>query len=159
MGIRSLRCNLYLFTCRIKTSVKNVIINRTVEQHCFLRYNTNLLTQGIQRNLTDILAINRNAAVSRIIETRQQAGNSRLACTGRTNKGNHFARLNLEGNMAQHLFVLIISKAYIIEAYIAFYLRQSLGIRCIFNNLRQIQYVENTLRCSQCLLNIADNTA
>lgn len=40
MGIRSLRCSLYLFTCRIKTSVKNVIINRTVEQHCFLRYNT-----------------------------------------------------------------------------------------------------------------------
>ena len=159
MGIRSLRCSLYLFTCRIKTSVKNVIINRTVEQHCFLRYNTNLLTQGIQRNLADILPINRNTAVSRIVETRQQAGYGRFTRTGRTDKGNHFAGLNLEGNMAEHFFVFVISKAYIIKAYIAFYLRQSLGIRCIFNNLRQIQYVENTLRCSQCLLNIADNTA
>ncbi len=110
MGVGSLGSSFNLLRRRIQTAIKNVIVHSTIKKHCLLRHDAHLLTQRIECYLADILSINENVSAAYIIKTRQQTGDSGLACTRRADEGNHLSRLDIEGNIMQNLFAAVICK-------------------------------------------------
>ena len=119
MSVGSLGRSLNLFLSRIQATIENVIVHTAIEEHCFLRYNSYLLTQRVQRNAANILTIDGDAAIGYIIEAGQETCHGGFAGTGGTNKGNHFTGLNVKAYIIKHLFTGVIAKGNIIKANLA----------------------------------------
>ena len=64
MGIGRFGRSDDFFVCRIEAAVEDVLPDRSVEEHRFLRYQADLLAQGRESDVADIDAVDGQAAAT-----------------------------------------------------------------------------------------------
>src|SRR3989338_8389013 len=89
--------------CGLWSCVANVLHERSMKQNRILRHVRNRVTQTLLRNFANVLAVNQNAALLRIVKSQEQFCDCRLPCTRRTDKGYLFTLLNLELQVIENL--------------------------------------------------------
>src|SRR5437764_1357212 len=67
------------------------------------------------RELTQVAAIQHDAALPRIEEAGHQRCNGGLSCPGGTNEGQRFARHEFERQIAQHRFAGDVAEGHVVE--------------------------------------------
>lgn len=92
MGIGGFGGGDDFFVRRIEVAVEDVLPDRSVEKHRFLRDQADLLAQGREGDVADVNAIDGQTAARDIVETGQQVGDRRFAGTAGADEGDDFAR-------------------------------------------------------------------
>ena len=88
-----------LIQCRIEFSVTDVVLNVSRENKAVLHHNAHLLTQGMDRHLRDVLAVDQDTAAVDIIEPRDQIDNRTLSGSRRSDERHALARFYRERNV------------------------------------------------------------
>ena len=86
--IGQLCCFDYLFSCRARLTVAYVLYYRTREQIYILLYDTDLISQALDRYVSYILAIDLYCTLGYVVKARDQAAESRLSAAGGTDERN-----------------------------------------------------------------------
>ncbi len=77
-------------------AVGDVVADRSAEEHGFLQHVSDLAAQPLQLVVANVDAVDLHLAGGRIVETRNQADDGRLAAAGRTDDADQLARLDGE---------------------------------------------------------------
>src|ERR1700722_2111393 len=81
---------------------RNVVPDRAVEQHVFLKHDTDLATQPGRIDLREIDAVDQHTAALRDIEALDELGERALARAGRTDDADQLAGRNGQADVVQH---------------------------------------------------------
>ena len=95
--------------------IGDVLINAPREQIRLLENNPELTSQVVELDLPHINAIHQNAALIRIVETRNQVDDRGLASSRMANETNHLTRLDIEAEVVQDTPRLVIPKADLLK--------------------------------------------
>ena len=113
------RCRLcrgdHLFAPGAAAAIGDVVTDGVVEQHAILRDDPDLLAQTVLGNLCNILSVDQDAALLRVVEPEQQSPDRALARARRADDRNMTARRNLEAQPVQDRPVLLIPEHDIVE--------------------------------------------
>src|SRR5581483_8937004 len=102
MAIRRARGGYQFLFGGIQPPIQNVLPDCAVEKKSLLADDADLLSQGIQRGLANVVAINRNTSTGEFVEGWQQIHERRFSRAGRTNQGNHLAWPRMKRDIPQH---------------------------------------------------------
>ena len=103
MGISQASRPHNLLTGRFGICECNVFTHRAAEQQWILRNNADLATQGIQLDLGDVIAIDQDSTLTRLIQARQQLHQRALATAALADDADEGPRLDLEVDILEHL--------------------------------------------------------
>src|SRR6478672_12528881 len=90
-----------LFERRVRISERDILANRSAEEKHVLRHDPDLRTQTRERHLLDIVAVDRDATLIRLVHAKQQVGKCSLARTAPPDYRDSLARLDLEVDILQ----------------------------------------------------------
>ena len=132
----------HLFVSCVRSSVHDILADRSVEQEYILLNDTDILTQGFQGNILDIRAVNRNLTGLILVETGNQMAQGSLTAAGGTDHRNLLALLNIQANSVYNLPGIIVSKGDMIELDIALYISKLrsiwlIGLGLLVHNLKE----------------------
>ena len=119
VGIRQTRCGIHFFVSGIQTAIADVLHNGAGKQVGILQNNTQAAAQVILANFVDVNAVVADFSVLNVIETVDQVGNRRFACTGRADKRQLLAGLCIQCDVMQNGFFRGIAKRHILKTHIA----------------------------------------
>src|ERR1700733_3016317 len=103
----------------IRLSIGNVVPHSVVEQHRLLRHLSDLLSQGSDRHIPQVMPIQQNPSRIYVEEPRNQIHQRRLPSPTRPDERNHLTRLHRQIDAMQPLFdlaITLIRKAHIFKA-------------------------------------------
>src|SRR5690606_16078870 len=105
VGIGFACCCYDFFFRSLRTTVSNILADRTTKKQYLLRHDTHICSKFSQTHLADVLPVDGNAAVAYVVETKQQLHNSRLTGAAWAYEGNLFTGTYAEIDIAEHLNV------------------------------------------------------
>ncbi len=73
-------CRYHLLICGVQLAVGNVIAHVTREQCGLLRYQGNVLAQLLEAHVANVLSVEQDAALLRVVETLQQLEHRGFTC-------------------------------------------------------------------------------
>ena len=94
MSVGHLRRGDDLVERRLRATVGDVVADRPVEQNRLLKHETDLRAQGRQRVVSDVFAVDADAAAVGIVEPGDEANQRGLPRTGGPHQGNHLTGLH-----------------------------------------------------------------
>ena len=114
----------------VGSAVADILHDRAVEQGNVLRDNTDGLAQALLCDPSDILAVDQDPAVLRVVETLQQCEQSRFTAARRTNEADAFARHEADAEILENLLAVAVAEVDALEpdAGAAPYQRFGLGM-------------------------------
>src|SRR5947209_17329835 len=115
MNMRLLRRLDHIIQGRSQTSNLDVLTNRPLEQHRFLKYQADILPQHMQRVLTDIKPIDLDRTVLKIVEARDQFRERRFPTARVADQGYLATGWNMERNALENGPVLLIAETHILK--------------------------------------------
>ncbi len=95
-------CRFHLFTSCVGCAVPDVFEDRFIKEHRFLCHNSDLVPQFCKCNVSNRSSIQKNASIFRIVKTRQQVDECRLATSVLPDNGNHFTKFDIQVDMFKH---------------------------------------------------------
>ncbi len=84
----------FIFT-RIPATIADIVVNGVVKQECFLVDKGDMLLETFNGHITDVLPIDPDGTLLRIVKTRKQPDDSRFTRTAGTNQGDNLTRIGL----------------------------------------------------------------
>ena len=90
--------------------------NIRVKEGRVLRYDSDTLPDTLHLDFMDVLVVNKYSAGAGVIKTVQEAEDSRLSATRRSNNGDFFSCGNSEGEVAEYRAVRVVTKVDIFES-------------------------------------------
>ena len=97
------------------TAVFDVVLHRSAEKERFLKHDADILAERFHTHVPQVHAVDFDAAGGHVEETHQQAGDCRLARTGRTDKRDFESRLHFQGEIPQNRFIRSVAETDIRE--------------------------------------------
>src|SRR5690242_19693517 len=98
----------FLFGC-VEATIENVLANRSSKQNGLLRNDANLFTQTVLSHRAEIMPVEADRALGRIIEAGDQVEDCALARATGSDKCEYFPSLNIQGYSLQNWRFAIIS--------------------------------------------------
>ena len=142
---------LYLRIRRIRIAEPQVAGDRSGEQHALLRHKTDLLPQFFQRQITQFHAVQRNAALCGIVQTRDQIHQRGLAAAGAADDGCGLARFCGKTQIRQGiLFGVRIAEMDMVECQNALAGVQVLRCLAFLDGSLCLQYLVNSSGSYRC---------
>ena len=135
----------HLFFTGIQTAVTQVVFYAGVKQHRILQYLAYLRSKGSQRHIPDIVAINRDFALSHVVEPHQQAGQRRLAAPGVPHQSHHRSWRDLQVDALKNRFPGVVFKPHVLELHMSLDRRQFNGIRLVLDIHFPVQHLVDPL--------------
>ena len=86
----------------IRFSESNIVPDRPKEKSGFLQYDADLGSQGLERQIPQVMTIDRDTAFSWVIKPGKQVDDRCLARSGSSQQGNHLSREGIEAYIFQH---------------------------------------------------------
>src|SRR5690606_28010831 len=99
-----------LVWARAAATVSNVVADRIVEQDRVLGDDADLRPQTFLRDFLDVLPVDQDATLPRIVEAEQQPADGRLAGARRTDDRDVRSRWHVEAQAVEDLSVAIVSE-------------------------------------------------
>lgn len=91
----------------VQPPVGDVVPDRVVEEHRLLRDEADLLAQGFERDRTDLVAVEQNAAGGGVVKARQEVCDRGLAGARRADERNSLAPQDRHVDAVQDLLVVV----------------------------------------------------
>jgi hypothetical protein len=132
-----------LGSLRLRLTVGDVLPDGDVEQHGILQHEAHLLTQGLERVLAYVGAVDLHLTARRVIETGDQAVDGRLPGSAGTDEGGDLSRLDLKTDFLQDWILGIVAERDAIELQFSFELRSAARAGQIADAADGIQYFLN----------------
>ena len=155
MGIGGFGSGDDFFVRRIEVAVEDVLPDRSVEKHRFLRDQADLLAQGREGDVADVNAIDGQTAARDIVETGQQVGDRRFAGTAGADEGDDFARGDFQIEIGKGRVVFVIGKGDMVEFDFPFDRRQDDGVRLFLDIRFGVDCFKDAVGSGQGFLDIA----
>ncbi len=99
------RCSLDVRVARLRAGVADVVGHCSGEEEWHLGDDAQLAAVGGQVKAANVLAINANFALLKLVEASDELDDARLARASVAYKGHALARLNVEAEVVEHLFL------------------------------------------------------
>ena len=96
VGAHGPRCLLYLLFGGIEAAVADVLQHRAGEEEGLLEHQSHAPGQRFSGHMTDVVAVDEDAAAGDIVEAGDQGGDGGLAGAGLADKCDRLARLHVE---------------------------------------------------------------
>ena len=138
----------------IRLGIADILRDGAVKEEGILKHRRNIMPQAFQGHTPDILSVDHDTALSRVIEPGDQLGGGGFAHTGGANQGHHHAGLAVKGHILQHGNAVAVMEADILKGDTALGLAQVLGIGSILDGRRRFQDQRHTLCACQGLLQV-----
>ena len=100
---------------RAGIAVGDVVRHRVVEQQRLLRDHAEPLAQVAEPHVADVDAVERDPALDRVVEPRQELHERGLAAAVGADDGHRFAGAHLEPDVVQHLLVRMVIEIDVLE--------------------------------------------
>src|SRR5207253_7810483 len=113
-----------LLARRVAPAERSVLRDGPGKQEPFLRHDPELPAERLLRRVAEIDAVDRDAAVRRVVEARQQLGDRRLARTGVADERDGRAPGDLEVDAVQDLWPAAVGEPHRLERDLAAHLAQ-----------------------------------
>src|SRR5262249_51801242 len=120
------------------------------------RHEAEALAELVERHILDIDAFDGDPTAGRVIEPRQELQQRSLAAAIGANDGNRFASFHVERYAAEDRLLRVILEADVVELEQALESRERDRIRYFDDLLLAVEDFVNTVRGSNCLLNVAE---
>ena len=98
-----------------EVAIVNIVEYGVVEEHRVLWHYADSRAHAVQRHVAQILAVDENASVERIVEAIEQAHNGALAGAAAAHNCDLFARRDLEAELVEELTALVVAEAHLVE--------------------------------------------
>ena len=157
MHLGQLRGGLDLLLAGAGPAIADVVANGVIEQHGVLGHDTDRRAQAVLGDVTDVLAVNQDAAVGNVVEPEQQPVDGRFSRPGGTDDRQLAASRDSEADALQDFPVGLIAEMHVLEDNLAGRpFRQVRGQRdsvgLVGEFLRDSQQGEHLLHVHQSLL-------
>ena len=110
MAVGRLGCGDEFVFRRVEATVENVLPQRAVEEEGFLRDNRDLVAQLVQRDVADIVLVDRDLAGGALVEPGQEIDQGRLARAGGADQRDHLAGLRGQGNVLEDRALVVVAE-------------------------------------------------
>src|SRR5581483_250728 len=151
MGVRRLRRSDDVLHALRRVAVRDVAPHRIVEEKGVLRDHAYLGTQRFQREVADIVAVERDFSRGDVVEARHEIGEGALADARYADDGDHFPRTYFEIDIFQDELARV-AKRHIMELDRLGKAPRRLGVGRIPDLLFAVQDFENSFRADEPLL-------
>ena len=115
VGARRLGGCKALLDRRLGPAVGEVFPDRAPEQERFLEDHAQLLAEVVRRQVADVDAVDRDAALLHVVKPRQQADKRRLAGAAPPDDPHHLARMHVERHVAEHRLVAVVAERHVLK--------------------------------------------
>ena len=159
MCIGKSRCLLDLGFGGIKATEADIFVDSVVKEEALLSHNSNLLSQGMKRQVAQVMPINAHASLLWIIEAQEQREDRAFTSTTGTNKSDFLTRLNGQIEPTDCIAFLgskpklTVGKGDIFQENMTLYLLEGLCIRAIDDGGLGGQEFEDTCGRPDTILN------
>ena len=149
MCMDCLRRSDNLFIRCIWLSITDIILYCPREQIIIPCHDSHLFSQALQCHFLNVMSVNPDTSLCRIVESADQMYNGRFSCSGRTDQCNGFPRFYLKIYIMQNhpLRLIRISKRYMVKRDSPCHFRQFIRIILFFDIGLHIQHFEYTFCC------------
>ena len=130
----------------IQAAVADVIHDGAGENEAVLQHNAHLRAQRVQRHLGDVVPIDEHPAGIDVIKARDEVDDRRFAGACGADERDGLARLYIEIEVLQNVDGTVIGERHVVERHIALDRRQLRCIRCVIDEDRFIDHLEDTLQ-------------
>jgi hypothetical protein len=114
------RCFVDLFHRSVEVAVVNVVADGVVEQRCILRHNTNRASQAVERDVANVLPVDKDAAFLGVVKAEEEAEDRGLAAAAGADDGDFFAGGDGQVKILDDGSVRTVAEGYILEYDFAF---------------------------------------
>ena len=150
MGSGRFRRSDDLLIGRFRTSVRNIVTDRSLQEPCLLKHHTESSSQICTRDLPDILPVDQDPSAVRFIEAHQKIHECRLPAAGRSDNGHLLSGLHPETEVIEYLLVFGIAECHVLEEHLSLFSVAGTGCLRILTLLRKIEDREYTGQGSEC---------
>lgn len=98
-----------------KISVADVVLDCSIEEWHVLRHNPDGLSEGVQCDVSDILAVYQNPSLLNIVEAEKKAQDGGLAAATRANNSGFFAWWYGEADILEDWSVRVVAEGYVFK--------------------------------------------
>ena len=92
---------LDLLVCRVGPAVSDIVSSASAEEHSVLGHDADLVSQRLEPELADVMAVDSHHPTCRVVQARDQAEHGGLAGSGGTDERDRLAVLDREGDALQ----------------------------------------------------------
>lgn len=125
----------------------DILTDRRIEETTILKYDSDISTQGVLRDGTDINTIDEDLSWLDIIESEEEIGRGGLSWAGMPDECDFFPCLNLEWDFPQDLSVRFIGKSDIFESDISLHMCEFFRIFHFSDSRLCLKRIEKFPRC------------
>ena len=104
-----------------------------------------VVTQRLQREIADVVSVDRDLPARHVIETWQQINHCRLSAAGRSQYGGNLAWFGIQVEFIEGRRAILVGEPNILETYMPGCPTHRFGVRSFFYRRYRIQYCEQTL--------------
>jgi hypothetical protein len=97
----------FLIRATMDISIGDVISNRIIKEDRLLCHQSDLISQGLKRDLSNVVTIDENLALLDIIESGQEIDQRGLAGSTHSHQGDHFSHVYMERDVFEDGFLSI----------------------------------------------------
>ncbi len=119
----------------VGTAEGDVVADRPAQQHRLLQDEADLAAESVQPVVADVAAVDADGAGVEVAEPRDEADERRLAAAGGTDDADGLARLDGEGDVAQHRPFGVVTECDVLEFDLALERRRFDGHRSFRHRL------------------------
>ena len=152
MDIGCLRRRADLLGRGFGAGVGDVFGDGPVEEEGVLHNGGDVLPQGLDGDVPDVLPVDADGAGLRLVEAGDELGDGGLADAGRADEGDHLTGLRAEGNVLQHRHALHVGEADVIEGDLALHVGQRLCTGPVLDLAGSVKDRHHALRAGHGLL-------
>ena len=105
----------------IQPTVADVVSDRALEQERLLEHGPNLAMQAGLGYVAHVVPIDADRSFIYVVEAAQDLAHRALTCAGLADKGDHLARLCLEGDVLEYHGVRVVTKGHVLELDVSLY--------------------------------------
>ncbi len=136
----------------VRAGIAYIFRDGTVEEERVLKYRGDVVTQARERHVADIVAVDEDAALYRVVEAGDQLCGGGLAHAGRSDECDHHTRLTLEGDILEDRDAVAVVEADVVERDSTLDFRERLRVGRILDLRRRVEDQRHTLGACQRLL-------
>ena len=131
VGVCLLRCSLDFRLGGIELAVADVLADGGAEEEGLLDDHGQRPAHALEREVADILSVERDPALLRVEEARDQVGNRRLARPGVPYERDSLAGLRCDSDVLEHGHAGVVGEAHVLERHRTLHAVQGVGVRLL----------------------------
>ncbi len=158
MRTRDLGCVHNLIVTGIQPSITDVVPDAAREEMRRLKYDADAAVDRSELVVQIVMPVDSNGPFGGLIETTEQIHNGRFAAAGWADKSDHFTRLNLQREVREDRFAILIIEVHMFELDLAHQCLRFDGIRAVMDLGRSINQLEDSLSRRNGMLHLRVDT-